>query len=224
MITASLSLADVPGTVRLWRQRKAEFLLSITAFLGVVLIGVLPGIAVAVGLSILNVFRRAWWPYDTVLGRVPGLPGYHDVHLHPEAQHLPGLTIYRFDAPLFFANATTFRDEVQRLAGAEPKPAWILIAAEPVTDIDTTASDVLEDLDEALNAGGTSLVFAELKDPVRAKIERYGLTRTIDPRHFFPTLDAAVDAFRAETGADWTPGGEPGTDPMEPDASRPRSP
>jgi high affinity sulfate transporter 1 len=224
VITASLSLADVPGTVRLWRQRKAEFFLSITAFLGVVLIGVLPGIAVAVGLSILNVFRRAWWPYNTVLGRVPGLPGYHDVHSHPEAERLPGLMIYRFDAPLFFANATTFRDEVRRLAGTEPKPRWILIAAEPVTDIDTTASDVLEDLDEELNAGGTNLVFAELKDPVRTKVERYGLTRTIDPRHFFPTLDAAVDAFRAETGADWTPGGEPGTDPMEPDASRPRSP
>ena len=204
VITASLSLADIPGTIRLWRQRKAEFLLSIAAFLGVALLGVLPGIAVAVGLSILNVFRRAWWPYDTELGRVEGLGGYHDVHSYPEAQHLPGLVIYRFDAPLFFANATTFRDEVRRLARSEPKPTWIVIAAEPVTDVDTTASDVLEDLDEALNAQGTSLVFAELKDPVRAKIERYGLTRTIDPRHFFPTLESAVAAFRRETGAEWT--------------------
>ena len=112
--------------------------------------------------------------------------------------------IYRFDAPLFFANAKTFRDEVRRLASAEPKPTWIVIAAEPVTDVDTTASDVLEDLDEALNAEGISLVFAELKDPVRDKIERYGLTRTIDPRHFFPTLESAVAAFRQETGAEWT--------------------
>jgi len=140
VITASLSLADIPGTVRLWRQRKAEFLLSITAFLGVVLLGVLPGIAVAVGLSILNAFRRAWWPYDTVLGQVEGLPGYHDVHLHPEAEHLPGLTIYRFDAPLFFANAKTFRDEVRRMARAEPKPRWILIAAEPMTESNVTGS------------------------------------------------------------------------------------
>ena len=104
--------------------------------------------------------------------------------------------IYRFDGPLFFANATTFRDEIRRLAKAEPKPSWILIAAEPVTDVDTTASDVLTELDEALNAQGISLVFAELKDPVRRKIERYGLTRTIDPRHFFPTIAAAVAAFR----------------------------
>jgi MFS superfamily sulfate permease-like transporter len=204
VITASLSLADIPGTVRLWRQRRAEFLLSVAAFAGVALLGVLPGIAVAVALSILNVFRRAWWPYNTQLGRIPGLEGYHDVRAYPEAQRLPGLVIYRFDAPLFFANATTFRDEIRRLAQADPPPAWILIAAEPLTDVDTTAADMLEDLDEALNARGTSLVFAELKDPVRGKIERYGLTGTIDPRHFFPTIESAVAAFRGETGAEWS--------------------
>ncbi|MBO0813869.1 MAG: sulfate permease [Actinobacteria bacterium] len=203
VITAALSLADIPATVRLWRQRKTEFMLSIAAFLGVALLGVLPGIAIAVGLSILNVFRRSWWPYDTVLGRVEGLAGYHDITTHPGASQLPGLVIYRFDAPLFFANAKTFRDMVMRLAAAAPAPRWIVIAAEPVTDVDTTASDVLEDLDEALNARGISLVFAELKDPVRSKIERYGLTRTIDPGHFFPTIGAAVEAFRAETGAQW---------------------
>jgi high affinity sulfate transporter 1 len=203
VITASLSLADIPGTVRLWRQRKTECLLSIAAFAGVALLGVLPGIAIAVALSILNVFRRAWWPYDTELGRVEGLEGYHDVQTHPEAQHLPGLVIYRFDGPVFFANATTFRDEIRRLSQSDPPPRWILIAAEPMTDVDTTAADMLEDLDEALNAQGTSLVFAELKDPVRRKIERYGLTRTIDPRHFYPTIESAVAAFRQETGTEW---------------------
>jgi high affinity sulfate transporter 1 len=208
VITASLSLADIPGTARLWRQRKTEFALSITAFLGVALLGVLPGIAIAVVLSILNVFRRAWWPYDTELGRVQGLDGYHDTNLHPDAQHLPGLVIYRFDGPLFFANAKTFRDQVRRMTQADPPPTWILIAAEPVTDVDTTASDVLEDLDEALNARGISLVFAELKDPVREKIERYGLTRTIDPNHFFPTIEAAVAAFRQQTGAQWAADGQ----------------
>jgi high affinity sulfate transporter 1 len=204
VITASLSLADIPGTARLWRQRKEEFLLSIAAFAGVALLGVLPGIAIAVGLSILNVFRRAWWPYNTTLGRVEGIEGYHDVHTHPEAEQLPGLVIYRFDAPLFFANAKTFRDQVRRLARSDPPPEWIVIAAEPVTDIDTTASDVLEDLDKALKAQGISLVFAELKDPVRRKIERYGLARTIEPRDFFPTVETAVAAFRAKTGARWT--------------------
>jgi high affinity sulfate transporter 1 len=209
VITAALSLADIGGTVRLWRQRRLECLLSIAAFLGVALLGVLAGIAIAVGLSILNVFRRTWWPYQTELGQVDQLEGYHDLRSYPAARYLPGLVIYRFDAPLIFANAKTFRDAVKRLSAATPKPRWIVIAAEPITDVDTTASDLLEDLDEDLNAQQINLVFAELKDPVRRKIERYGLTRTIDPDHFFPTIDAAVAAYRAETGAHWVaPDGE----------------
>ena len=204
VIAASLSLADVPGTVRLWRQRRVELLLSVAAFLGVALLGVLEGIAVAVGLSILNVFRRAWRPYQTTLGRVPGMPGHHDRELHPEAEGLPGLVIFRFDAPLFFANARTFRDQIRRLAAAEPRPRWIVIAAEPITDVDTTAADMLAELDEEVNAAGTSLVFAELKDPVRARLERYELIGPLDPDHFFPTLDAAVERFRERTGAEWT--------------------
>jgi high affinity sulfate transporter 1 len=213
VIAASLSLADISGTVRLWHQRRVEFLLSVTAFLGVALLGVLQGIAVAVALSILNVFRRAWWPYQTTLGRVPGTPGHHDLRLYPEAEQLPGLVIFRFDAPLFFANARTFRDQVRRLAAAEPRPEWILIAAEPITDIDTTAADMLAEFDEELNAAGTSLVFAELKDPVRAKLERYELIGPLDPNHFFPTIDAALATFRQQTGANWTP---PDTSDREP--------
>ena len=208
VIAASLSLADIPGTVRLWKQRPVECLLSIAAFLGVALLGVLEGIAVAVALSILNVFGRAWRPYETTLGRVPGLPGQHDRELHPEAEQLPNLVIFRFDAPLFFANSRTFRDDIRGLAAAEPKPTWIVIAAEPITDVDTTAADMLAELDEELNAAGTSLVFAELKDPVRAKLERYELIGPLDPDHFFPTLDAAVDAFRQKTGANWVPAAE----------------
>lgn len=211
VITASLSLADVRGTVRLWQQRRTECLLAVAAFLGVALLGVLEGIAIAVALSVLNVFRRAWWPYNTVLGRVEGLEGYHDIRSYPHAEQLPGLVILRFDAPLFFANARAFRDEVRRLAHTDPGPRWIVIAAEPMTDVDTTAADVLEGLDRELNAEHVHLVFAELKDPVRHKIERYELTRTIDPRHFFPTVEAAVAAFRRTTDADGTanpPGAE----------------
>jgi MFS superfamily sulfate permease-like transporter len=127
------------------------------------------------------------------------------VRSYPDAEQLPGCVLFRFDAPLFFANARTFRDQVRRLARSEPPPKWIVVAAEPITDVDTTAADMLEDLDEGLNAQGISLVFAELKDPVRQKIERYELTRTIDPTHFFPTLGAAVAAFRERFGADWAP-------------------
>ena len=203
VIAASLSLADIPGTVRLWKQRPVECLLSIAAFLGVALLGVLEGIVVAVLLSILNVFRRAWRPYQTTLGRVPGLAGQHDRQLHPEAEELPGLVIFRFDAPLFFANARTFRDRIRALAATDPRPQWIVIAAEPITDVDTTAADMLADLDEELNAAGTSLVFAELKDPVRAKLERYELIGPLDPDHFFPTLDGAVHHFRQKFGTEW---------------------
>ena len=195
VIAASLSLADVPATVRLWHQRRVEFMLSVAAFLGVALLGVLQGIAVAVGLSILNVFRRAWRPYQTTLGRVEGMPGYHDRQLHPDAEEPPGLVIFRFDAPLFFANARTFRDQIRHLAAGHPSPRWIVIAAEPITDVDTTAADMLANLDEELNAEGISLVFAELKEPVRQKLERYELIGPLNPQHFFPTLDAAVEHF-----------------------------
>jgi high affinity sulfate transporter 1 len=204
VIAASLSLADLPATMRLWQQRRTEFAVSIAAFLGVALFGVLPGIAIAVGASVAVAFQRAWSPYQTVLGRVKGLPGYHDLRSYPDAELLPGLVIFRFDAPLFFANARTFREQIRLLANADPPPRWIIVASEPITDVDTTAADMLEDLDRAVNSKGVSLVFAEMKDPVRRKIERYELTRTVDPEHFFPTLDAAVAAFRKETGANWT--------------------
>ena len=129
------------------------------------------------------------------------MPGYHDVRSYPDAELIEGLVVFRFDAPLFFANARAFRQQVRELAAAEPRPRWIVVAAEPITDVDTTAADMLEDLDETLNGQGISLVFAELKDPVRTKIERYELTRTIDPAHFFPTIESAIVAF-GQTSSD----------------------
>ncbi|WP_250002909.1 sulfate permease [Actinoplanes sp. M2I2] len=197
VVAASLGLLDVRGMVRLWKQRRVEFALAVAAFVGVAVLGVLPGIAVAVALSVLNVFRRAWWPYRTVLGKPDGVDGYHDLRQYPAAVQTEGLIVWRFDAPLIFANARTFREEVRRLAKQSPR--WIVVAAEPITDVDTTAADMLEELDEELNAQGISLVFAELKHPVREKIDRYELTRTIDPAHFYPTVDDAVEAFKELT-------------------------
>jgi len=203
VIAAAISLADPAGTRRLWLQRRAEFWLSIIALLGVALLGVLPGIVVAVALSILNVFRRVWWPYQAELGRAADLAGLHDLRRYPQAESLPGLVIYRYDAPLIFANARMFSEAVRGLVDREEPVRWILVAAEPITDVDTTAADMLEDLDEWLNERGTSLVFAELKDPVRDKLERYEITRTIDPAHFYPTLEAAVAEYVRLTGAIW---------------------
>ena len=202
VISASLSLADVKGIKRLWKQRKTEAWLAITAFLAVTFLGVLPGIVIAIVLSILNVFRRIWWPYQAVLGDPDHLTGFHDISSHPDATTIPGLVLFRFDAPLIFANARTFRERVLQLA-EEPDVRWLMIAAEPITDIDTTAADMLEDLDERLNARGISLVFAEMKDLVRQKITRYELNRTINPAHFYPTIEDAVTAF---TSLDPDPG------------------
>ena len=158
--------------------------------------GVLPGIVIAVALAILQFFARAWRPYSAVLGRPPGVAGFHDVDPLPGcACWSPGLLVLRWDAPLFFANAGLFRDTVRRrLAETTRAPRWVLVAAEPITDVDTTAAEVLVDLDEELQRRGMHLAFAELEDPVRDKMVRYGLLETIDHRHFFPTLEVAVAA------------------------------
>ena len=134
------------------------------------------------------------------MGKVESIPSFHDIQRYPQAEQIPGLVILRWDAPLFFANANLFRDLVRKLvAEADTKPRWILITAEPVTDVDATAADVLVDLDLELNAADIHLVFAELKDPVKEKIVRYGLLDTIDHQHFYPTIEIAVAAFFDET-------------------------
>ena len=112
VISACLGLVEISGVLRLWRLRPGEFVLSIVCFLGVALFGVIEGIFIAVGLALLDFVWRAWRPYDAVLGRVDGLKGYHDVVRHPEARRIPGLVLFRWDAPLFFANAETFHEHV----------------------------------------------------------------------------------------------------------------
>ncbi|HSP36300.1 MAG TPA: sulfate permease [Frankiaceae bacterium] len=196
VIVASISLADIPATVRLWGQSRTEFALSAAAFLGVALLGVLPGIAVAVALSILNVFRRAWWPDTAELGRVDDVAGYHDLASYPDAERLPGLTLFRFGAPLFFANARAFREAVRAMSTATPAPRWIVVTAEPITDLDTSAAEVLGQLRGELERAGILLVFAELKDPVKRKMLRFGLGDQLDPSRSFPTIEAAVAAYR----------------------------
>jgi high affinity sulfate transporter 1 len=198
VIAAAMSLADIPAVRRLFRQRPTDAWLSIAAFLAVVFFGVLPGILTAIALSVVNVFRRVWRPYRTELGRVEGIPGLHDVTMYPQAQVMEQCPVYRFDAPLIFANASTFRDEIRRLAAAEPRPHWIVVAAEPITDVDTTACDMLDDLVPDLDQAGTRLVFAELKDPVRAKLRAYGLPDVLGDERFYPTLGSAVKAYRAQ--------------------------
>jgi high affinity sulfate transporter 1 len=202
IMAASLSLFDIPGLQHLWVVRRSEFVLALIALLGVALVGVLQGIVIAIVISIFQLFEKAWRPNSSVLGKQAGIAGYHDIEDLTDAVQIPGLLMIRWDAPIFFANASLFRKMVRDLiAKTEPKPVWILIAAEPINEIDTTAGDMLVDLDLELNAAGIHLVFADLKSSVREKIERYGLMETLDRRHFFPTVDVAVEAFGRDAQA-----------------------
>ena len=199
VITASISLFDLHSLRSLFKMRKSEFLLALVCILGVVLIGVLEGIVIAVIVAILQFFERSWRPYSAVLGKPENVEGYRDLARYPDAAQIPGLLILRWDAPLFFANSNIFRKRVRDLlASMDPKPFWVLVTAEPVTDVDTTAAEMLVDLDLELNASDIHLAFAEVTDPVKDKIIAYGLLDTIDSRHFYPTLETAVDAFHQE--------------------------
>jgi MFS superfamily sulfate permease-like transporter len=202
VIVAVLSLIDVGAARRLRRWRRSEFTLAMVAFAGVAVLGVLWGVGIAIALSLLNFIRLAWRPHDAVLGRVDNLKGYHDTERFPDARCIPGLVLYRFDAPLFFANADYFREQVRALARSGDA-TWIVVAAEPITDIDATAGETLRSLNDELDAAGIELAFAELKDPVRDRLRRYGIHDMIGHHRFFPTIGVAVAAYLHETGVDW---------------------
>ncbi|WP_175822037.1 SulP family inorganic anion transporter [Burkholderia sp. BCC0419] len=196
VIAACLNMVEVRGVMRLYRLRKSEFVQAVVCFVGVAILGVVNGIALALLLTVLSFLWRAWRPYDAVLGRVDGMKGYHDVSRHPEARRVPGLVLLRWDAPLFFANGEIFRERVLRAVDESPEPArWIVIAAEPVTDIDLTAADVLERLHGELAARQVKLVFAELKGPVKDSLKHYGMFGMFGDGNFFPTVGAAVSRY-----------------------------
>jgi high affinity sulfate transporter 1 len=198
LIVAAISLLDLVELRRFFAVSRSEFVLAVVCALGVIFIGVLQGIVVAVLISILQLFVKAWRPAWAVLGQAQESPGFHDLDRNPTAQALPGILIIRWNAPLMFANASVFRDLVRDLlAKSEEKPRWVVIAAEPITDLDTTAADTLRDLDLELNAQGIHLAFAELQPAVQERLRTFGLHDTIDAQHFYPTLDAAIVAIHA---------------------------
>ena len=156
----------------------------------------------AIALSLLNFIRRAWRPHEAVLGRVDGLKGYHDTERHPEARLIPGLVLLRWDAPLFFANAEFFHDRVLAAIASSPTPVqWLVVAAEPVTSIDVTSADALCELDATLRAAGIQICFAEMKDPVKEKLQRLGVMACFGERPMFATIEEAVTAFVALAAA-----------------------
>ncbi|MCR8898024.1 SulP family inorganic anion transporter [Gordonia amicalis] len=196
VIVAATALIDIPGMVRVWKLSKIEFGLAAAAFLGVALVGVLQGILVAIGLSFVAVVARAWQPYRTELVEL-GDTGFHDVVRHPEGHRIPGLVLVRFDAPLFFANGKIFASHVRETLARRGSPVdWVIVAAEPITGLDTTAADELVDLDRSLESSSVRLVFAELKGPVKDKLIRFETDDRFDESRFYPTVESAVEAYR----------------------------
>ncbi|MBK6971036.1 MAG: sulfate permease [Candidatus Microthrix sp.] len=191
VITAALSLMDLGALRRYASIRPSSLVISLVAAAGVILLGVLQGIVVAIVLAVLLFFRRNWWPHGAVLGEVPELGGWHSVTEHPSATRLPGIVVFRWEAPLFFANAGQFRDQVRRLV-REQHPGWVVLQCEAVTDIDVTAAEVLRDLDEEVNAAGVHLAFVEMRDRLQSLVKRYGLHTTLDEEHFYPSLERAL--------------------------------
>jgi MFS superfamily sulfate permease-like transporter len=205
VIAAAIGLFDLKAMRGFKRFRFADFVLSLVALGSVAFFGALRGIAFAVAVSLLDFVRRAWRPHDAVLGRAPGVKGYHDIRRYPKAVTVPGLLLFRWDAPLFFANADSFRERVMALVGESSLPVrWVVVAAEPITDVDTTAADMLEELDKELAAYGAELAFAELKDPVKDRLERYGLHARIGHEFFFPTVGVAVKAYVERHDVPWS--------------------
>ncbi len=211
VIVAATALIDVPGMLRMWRLSRLEFGLAAAAFVGVALVGVLEGILVAIGLSFVAVVARAWQPYRTELVEL-GNTGFHDVDRHPEGRRIPGLVLIRFDAPLFFANGKIFAAYVREVvARTEATVDWVIVAAEPITGLDTTAVDELVDLARSLESSSVRLVFAELKGPVKDKLIRFEVDDRFDESRFFPTIESAVSAYRnrdsssGRTGSDQVP-------------------
>ncbi len=196
VIVAALSLTDVGLLRRYLRVRRSAFAVSLVATAGVMLLGVLQGIVVAVTLAILLFFRRNWWPHGAVLGTVEGVEGWHDLDAHPDARQIPGVVVYRWEAPLFFANAGTFRQQIRHLV-RDRRPEWVVIQCEAVTDVDVTAAEMLEQLDNELNAQGVHMAFAEMRGRLQDLTLRYGLLETLDREHFYPTLEAALKEIQS---------------------------
>ena len=206
VIVAAMGLFEVGDLRRIHRQQAWEFWLSMLCFAGVAVFGVIQGIGIALAVAIAEFLWDGWRPHSAVLGRVDGVRGYHDVSRYPEARRVPGLVLFRWDAPLFFANAELFRQRLSRALASSPTPVRrIVVTAEPVTSIDITSADMLRELESSLRASGIELCFAEMKDPVKDKLRRFELFERFGESRFHPTVGAAVDAYLAEHDVDWTP-------------------
>ena len=204
VIASAIGLIEVVDLARFFRIQRWEFWLSIACLVGVAVLGAIPGIGLAVVIAVIEFLWDGWRPHSAVLGRAEGIKGYHDITRYPDARQIPGLILFRWDAPLFFANAEFFRERVLDVVAKAPTPVrWMVVAAEPVTSVDVTAADTLAELDRTLHGAGIELCFAELKDPVKDKLKRFGLFAQIGEEFFFPTVGAAVGSYLESHAVEW---------------------
>jgi high affinity sulfate transporter 1 len=204
VIASAIGLFEVSDLRRIYRIQRWEFWLSMACFAGVATLGAIPGIALAIVIAVIEFLWDGWRPHSAVLGRVDRVKGYHDITRYPEARLIPGLVLFRWDAPLFFANAELFNERVLDAVARSPTPVrWLVVAAEPVTSVDVTAADAICELDDKLHTAGIELCFAEMKDPVKDKLKRFELFERFGERVFFATLGEAVNAYLASRPVEW---------------------
>jgi high affinity sulfate transporter 1 len=205
VIAAAIGLIEATDLKRIYRIQRWEFWLSIVCFVGVAVLGAIPGIGLAIAIAIAEFLWDGWRPHSAVMGRAHGVKGYHDITRYPDARLIPGLVLFRWDAPLFFANAEFFKERALDAVAKSPTPVrWLVVAAEPVTSVDVTACDMVAELDEAMHARGIELCFAELKDPVKDKLKRFGLYAQLGAQYFFPTVGAAVSGYlKINSDVEW---------------------
>lgn len=204
VIASAIALFEVADLRRIYRIQRWEFWLSMGCLAGVAALGPIPGIGLAVVIAVIEFLWDGWRPHSAVLGRVDGIKGYHDITRYPDARVVPGLVLFRWDAPLFFANAELFRDRVLDAVAASPTPVnWVVVGAEPITSVDVTAADTLDELDSALQAAGIDLCFAEMKDPVKDKLKRFGLFSRLGEESFFATVGQAVSSYVRAHSIQW---------------------
>jgi high affinity sulfate transporter 1 len=204
VIASAIGLVEVSDLRRIYRIQRWEFWLSMACFAGVAVFGAIPGIGIAVAIAVIEFLWDGWRPHSAVLGRVDQVKGYHDVARYPEARRIPGLVLFRWDAPLFFANAEQFHDRVLAAVAESPTAVRrVVVAAEPVTSVDVTAADMVAELDDALQAMDIELCFAEMKDPVKDKLKRFGLFTRLGAEAFHATLGEAVNRYVETQQVDW---------------------
>jgi high affinity sulfate transporter 1 len=202
VIAAAIGLFEFKDLRRIYRIQQWEFWLSMLCFAAVAVFGAIPGICLAVVIAVIEFLWDGWRPHYAVLGRVPNLRGYHDLKRYPQAALIDGLVLFRWDAPLFFANAELFQQRLMEAVEASPTPVRrVVVAAEPVTSVDVTSADMLRELSRNLAEEGAALHFAEMKDPVRDKLKRFELTEIFSDERFHPTVGSAVEDYLKGIGA-----------------------